>query len=245
MNGIHLGSLLRLFFVKASRNRKTVDGMGFFFVLAPLLKNLARTREDLVDMAVKHTGYFNTNVFMASYIVGAVENMEWRRSKGENIPSEKIDDFKETLSLLLATRGSFFFRVVLLPLGLTIASLFAIYGSYIGLLVFLVVYNAYHFHYRIGGYITGLTMGEGVSEALLKGVFGKQTWLRNCAAFVAGVFAAVALIEAVDWGGVALGGGGLALTLIGMLSLRRFSFYLYVLITIIASYIFVFLYEVI
>lgn len=245
MNKIHLGSLLRLFFIKASRNKKTIDGVGFFFVLAPLLKDLARTREELRDLAVRHTGYFNTNVFMASYIVGAVENMERRRIKGENIPVERIDDLKETLSLLLATRGSFFFRVVLLPLGLTIASLFAIYGSYIGLLIFLIVYNAYHFHYRIGGYIAGLTMGEGVSETLFRRVFGEQNWLRNFAAFVAGVFAAVALIEAIDWGGIALGGGGIAITLIGLLSLRRFSFYLYILIAVISSCIFVFLYEMI
>ncbi len=245
MTLLHFRSLLRLFFLKASQNRKTILGGGLYFVMAPLLKKWARSADDLKDLAIRHTGYFNTDPVMASYIIGAVEKMEEERSRGESITARDVEDLKEVLSQLLAARGNYFFSMVLLPLVLTIASLFAIYGSYAGLIIFLAVYNVYHFHYRIGGYLTGLRRGREVIEALLTSAFGTEDWLKNCAALAGGVLAAVALVEAFEWGGFAVGGYGLALVAGGIFLLKKLSFYLYVLISVTASCIFLLLYRIV
>jgi PTS system mannose-specific IID component len=207
----HMSHLWRLFFLQNSRNERTVDGLGFFHVLVPEIRKWAAEREELAEMASRHMGYFNANPVLASYIIGAVLNMERRRRKGEAISGSGIERIKSTLSAVLTAKGDYFFEVVLIPLGLTIACIFAMYRSYFGPIIFLVLYNYYHLQARIGGYLMGVRMGEGVGQELARHIFKEQGFLGGCAAFASGMLAALAFMRAGSFGGLRLTGWGCAM----------------------------------
>jgi len=219
MNGSSRGNAIwRLFFVQSSRNERTLDGLGFFSALAPLIPTWGRSFDERRSAARRHAGYFNANPILASYVAGVVANLEERRARGEEISAERIDGVKSTLSSVLTARGDAFFERALLPLGLTIASIFAMSSSYIGLVIFLVLYNAYHLQHRVGGYLKGMELGEGIGGAYVARLFREQRYLDGGAAFASGIFAAIVLAGARGAGGIelAVAGGVLAALVIAL-----------------------------
>jgi mannose/fructose/N-acetylgalactosamine-specific phosphotransferase system component IID len=151
-------------------------------------------------------------------------NLEERRTAGEQIDPARIERVKEVLSATSTARGSYFFEVILLPLGLTIGSIFAIYNSYIGLVIFLALYNYYHLQLRIGGFLRGARLGEGTGRELVTHLFREQGLLGGCAAFVSGAFTALVLTRAYEAGGARFAVWGIVV-IAGVLGLRkRFSF---------------------
>jgi mannose/fructose/N-acetylgalactosamine-specific phosphotransferase system component IID len=220
----HWNQLWRLFFIQSSRNERTLDGLGFFAVIAPRLKRWAGTRPELAALAERHLASFNANPALASYVAGVVVNLESRRKLGEDVSAERIDRMKGALSAALTARGDYFFETILAPLGLTIAVTCAIYNSYIGLAAFLALYGFYHFQSRIGGYLKGASAGESVGGELVRGLFREQGILGGAAAFAAGVFTAIVFTRANAADGVRGIGWGAALMAGVLLSRRRLSF---------------------
>ncbi|MCK4538735.1 MAG: PTS system mannose/fructose/sorbose family transporter subunit IID [Candidatus Krumholzibacteria bacterium] len=239
----HLNMMWRLFFIRNSRNDRTIDGLGFFHVLSPLFRDIAENEDELAEMAGRHLGYFNANPILASYIVGVVMNLELKKKAGEDISADRIDRVKQTLSAVLTAKGDYFFEVILIPLALTIGSIFAIYSSYIGSsyigpIIFLVSYNLYHLHSRIGGYRTGLLLGEDVGRELAGNLFREQKFLGGFAVFVSGCFAALIFFRGWSLGGYRFVIWGV-LALVGVFLLgRKISLIWVVLVLFLASAIF-------
>ena len=113
-----------------------------------------------------------------------------------------------------------------MPLGLTIGSIFAIHSSYFGPVLFLALYNLYHLRTRIGGYLIGVRLGEGLGRELVSHLFREQRLLGGCAAFCSGVLAAVVFSRAYTIGGSRSAGWGVVVALAMALLLRRVSFLL-------------------
>ena len=216
----HIRHLWRLFFLQSTHNERTFDGLGFFHVLEPEMRSWAADEKEFKEIASRHMGYFNANPILASYILGIVQNMERRRAEGLGSPLERIDRIKSTLSAVLTAKGDYFFEIVLIPLGLTIACIFAMYSSYFGPVIFLVLYNYYHLQARIGGYLMGLRMGEGLGRELVKHIYKEQGALGGCAAFASGVFTALVIVRANTFGGFRLSIWGLGV-MAGVFLLRR------------------------
>jgi len=216
----HVNVIWRLFFIQSSRNARTLDGLGFYSLCSPLLRTWVRPGEDVRGVARRQLGYFNAGLYLSSAVAGVVGNMEKRRARGENVTPDHIDRVKEALSSVLAARANYFFDMLLIPLGLTIASISAMYHSYIGLVIFLALYNFYHFRTRIGGYCKGAELGERMGGAFVSRLFPEERFLSACAALVSGVFAALLFVKAWD-----AGSGGYivwgAIVLAGSAALRR------------------------
>ncbi len=223
MRRFHVDRIWRFFLLQSSRNEKAIDGLGFFFASLPLIRELSIGGKEAVDVARRDIGYFNTHPFVASYVAGAIENLERRRGGGEDIPGEQIVHIKNILSSVLNARADYFFQVILIPLGLTIGSISAIYTSSIGLVIFLALYNYYHFRLRVGGYFKGVELGECVSRELLAYFFRGQGLLRGCAAFVSGAFAAITVERVYRASGVGPAAFGVAVVAVLILLRKRFS----------------------
>ena len=237
----HIRNIWRLFFLQSSHNEKTFDGLGFFYVLAPEMREWAENDEEFKEIAHRHMGYFNANPILASYILGIVQNMERKRAEGLDTPRERIDRIKSTLSAVLTAKGDYFFEVALIPLGLTIASVFAMYSSYFGPVIFLALYNYYHLQARIGGYLIGLRMGEGLGRELVKHIYKEQGALGGCAAFAAGLFTALTIVRATSFGGSRLSVWGVAVMVVMFLLRRRLSVIWSVIIVFVATAIYLLL----
>ena len=201
-------SLWRLFFMQSSRSERTMDALGFFSVVEPRVRVWGKTEEGARELARRHSGYFNAGYYAEPLVAGVVWNLESRRAAGETIPPERIDAVKSALSSALAARANRFYDAVLIPLALTIASLFAISGSYLGPVLFLALYNYFHLPSRIGGFRSGAERGEGVDGAYVAGLFREERVLAGVGAFASGVFAALLLVKAREAGGASFAAAG-------------------------------------
>lgn len=234
----HWNQLWRLFFLQTSRNNRTVDGLGFFHVISPLINRWANNQREKADISRRHLQYFNANPICASHVIGVVENLEERRRSGDEISDEQIERMKNALSAVITAKGDYFFEVVLIPLGLTIGSIFAIYSSYVGPVIFLALYNYYHFQARIGGYLKAVQLGEGLGREHITNIFKEQGFLGGGAAFASGAFTALIFTRASDMGGLLYVGWGIA-SIVGFLLLRRrLSFVWSVAIVFLATFLF-------
>jgi len=220
----HGNALWRLLFIQSSRNERTLDGLGFFSIVAPFISKCSRPGEDAKSFARRHLGYFNAGLYLSSVVAGVVVNMERRRARGEPVAVERIESVKAALSSALAARANYFFDALLVPLGLTIASISAMYGSYAGLIAFLALYNFYHFQSRIGGYCKGAELGESVGGAFVARLYREERWIDGCAAFAAGVFAALLFVRARDAGGAGFVAWGAIACAASTVLAKRLSF---------------------
>ena len=218
-----LDTIWRLFFIQGSRNSRTIDGLGFFHIMEPLVRRLAGKGQDRAEAASRHAGYFNCNPFMTSYIAGALTRMELDSAGEGGMDPQKVERITDTMSSALTAKGDYFIETVLLLVSLTIGSIFAIYTLYAGPVVFLVLYNLYNFRIRIGGYRTGLHLGEGTGRALAAKLLKEQKLLGAAAAFSAGVLVALLAVRAWRFGGPRIAAAGVVLATAAYFARGRIS----------------------
>jgi PTS system N-acetylgalactosamine-specific IID component len=213
----------RLFFIQSSRNTLTIDGLGFFHVMEPLVRRLARDGQDRAAAASRYSGYFNCNPLMASFIAGALSRMELDAAGEGGLEPGKVDRMRDTMSAALTARGDYFLEMTLLLVSLTIGSIFAIYTWYAGPVVFLVLYNLYNFRLRIGGYRTGLHHGEDTGRVLAAKLLKKQKILGSAASFSGGVLTALLVARAWRFGGLRVAAAGIVLAAAAYFARGRLS----------------------
>jgi PTS system N-acetylgalactosamine-specific IID component len=218
-----IDTVWRLFFIQGSRNVRTIDGLGFFFVMEPLIRRLAGGGQDMAGAASRYAGYFNCNPLMAPFITGAMTRMELDAAGSGGLDGRKAERFRDTMSSALTARGDYFVEMALLLVSLTIGSIFAIYTWYAGPVVFLALYNLYNFRIRIGGYRTGLHLGEGTGRALASKLLKEQKILASAAAFSAGVLAALLTVRAWRFGGPRIATAGAVLVAAAYIAGGRIS----------------------
>jgi len=239
-----LNIIWRLFLLQNSKNERLHDGIGFFFALLPGFKKLSRGNGDMKDYVGRYLNYYNSNPIFSSCIIGAIQSMEEKKEGGKDIDVEWIRSARDTLSSVMAARGDYFFEVVLLPLTLTIASIFTIYGLYFGPAVFLLFYNYYHFKFRVGGYYKGLSFGENVEDLILGPYLKISKFMTAAVAFVAGVFTSIVFIRGYLFGGIQIAGWGLLLVA-GVIWLRsKYSLRLSVIVGFFATVLFIIIRQV-
>lgn len=211
-----LDTIWRLPLVQGSRNPGLLDGLGFLHAMLPAIRRAAPPGERRAVLARRYAGYFNASPLAVPFIAGALGRMELEGADGE-----RIERVRAALSSALTARGEHLVEVILLPLTLTIGCLCAMYSWYIGPVAFLLLHNLYNCTVRMGGYRTGLHLGEHTGRILAAGPFSRQRLLGGLAAFTAGLFTVLALGHALRLGGPRLAGSGLALVALSALIGRR------------------------
>ena len=145
MTRIHVW--LRLLLLQASWNFERLQGLGFLFCLLPAIRKLY-PKDQWPTVAREHFGYFNTHPFLAPLVVGAILKLE--EGRVANQPQQvAIGDFKEMVAAPYAAIGDALFWGGLRPLAAGIALFFAAKGILWAPLVFLLLYNAVPFLFRL------------------------------------------------------------------------------------------------
>ena len=130
----------RLLLLQASWNFERFQGVGFFYSLLPGLRKLY-AKDELLEVSKKYTGYFNTHVFLAPMVAGAVLKLEEERASGNAAGQVEVADFKDMVAAPYAAIGDALFWGGLRPLAAGIALFFAVKGILWAPLIFIVVYN--------------------------------------------------------------------------------------------------------
>jgi len=144
-----LGVFWRSFFIQASWSYDRMQSLGFAFALIPVLRRLYPDRQEYAARLAAHMDYFNTQPYLASFILGAVARIEEDRATGRD-PGVDAGEIKRSLMAPLGALGDSFFWGSLKPLAasIAVAALFA--GAWWAPLLYLMLYNAVHVGFRGG-----------------------------------------------------------------------------------------------
>jgi len=97
---------LRSFFLQALWNFQSMQGLGFLYVIKPLLEKLYRDKDMKREAFLRHIAFFNTHPYLASVIIGIVmrKEEEYCKTKQKDVLKE-IENWKLNLAGPLAAIG--------------------------------------------------------------------------------------------------------------------------------------------
>ncbi|HEU4723749.1 MAG TPA: PTS system mannose/fructose/sorbose family transporter subunit IID [Candidatus Eisenbacteria bacterium] len=216
----------RLFQLQALLTPGRMQGPGFAFAMAPVLRRLYPDRDRFAEALARHTAYVATHPILSGYVLGAAVRLEAKRAAGESIGGDRIDAIKRALASPLAAIGDPFFWVVLRPLAGLVAVLgIALFGAanpfevdlrvLLCPLLLLLTYNAVALPTRFRGVRAGFASAESPASLLRSLRFADwRDVLERSGAFLYGALLALlatGVYAAASSGGSGLGAVGAAL----------------------------------
>ena len=135
-----------------------MQSIGFAYAIEPVLRKLYPDPAEYVSRLRLHMEYFNTQPYLASYILGAVIRMEEDRALGRNADDD-VSGMKAALMAPLGALGDSFFWGALKPLAAVMAVALLMIGYWWAPLVFLMFYNGWHVGLRAGMLFWGYQSG--------------------------------------------------------------------------------------
>lgn len=229
---------LRLLPLQGMLHPRGMQNLGLMNALTPVADELRGS--DGNSLLSKHIGFFNCNPNFTPLIVGGVLKLESERVAGKPVGEQDIEYFKKSLSGPLAAMGDLLFLGGLKPLALTLACIFAIYKSFIGLLAILLLYNAVVVSCRLWGVYFGYTKGWELVDVFSGPAFQRLLGVvQNIGACAGGALLAVILYRLPQGGNwVLLQGSVLLIVAVFLLrrdvSSSRFAIFLFPLSVLIA-----------
>jgi mannose/fructose/N-acetylgalactosamine-specific phosphotransferase system component IID len=139
--------LWRALLIQASWSFERMQSLGFAYALEPVLRKLYPEQAEYESRLRYHMEYFNTQPYLASFILGAVARLEQDRAAGCNTTAD-IQCIKTTLMAPLGALGDSFFWGGLKPLAAVVATALLFLGAWWAPLLFLIVYNIGHLTLR-------------------------------------------------------------------------------------------------
>jgi len=135
-----------------------MQSIGFAYAIEPVLRKLYSDPAEYESRLLLHMEYFNTQPYLASYILGAVIRMEEERVMDRNAGGD-VSGLKASLMAPLGALGDSFFWGALKPLAAVVAVALLMTGYWWAPLVFLVFYNTWHVGLRGGMLFWGYQSG--------------------------------------------------------------------------------------
>lgn len=124
-----------------------MQSLGFAYALGPVLKKLYSEQEEYASRLKYHMEYFNTQPYLASFVLGAIARLEQDRASGCDT-NANIQCVKTTLMAPLGALGDSFFWGALKPLSAVVATALFIMGAWWAPILFLIMYNIGHLGLR-------------------------------------------------------------------------------------------------
>ena len=139
-----------------------MQSLGFAYAIEPVLRKLYPDKSEYESRLRLHMEYFNTQPYLASFILGAVARLEEDRATGRTKDPD-IKGLKESLAAPLGALGDSFFWGALKPVAAVMAAALLLTGSWWAPILYLVVYNMWHLGIRTGAFFRGYqTAGDAV-----------------------------------------------------------------------------------
>lgn len=135
----------RSLLLQASFNYERMQAGGWLYQLIPGLRKIHRNPQDLANSMKMHMEFINVHPFDVTFLSGLVLAMEQNKEKISTIRAVKV-----ALMGPLGGIGDALFWLTLLPICAGIGASLALEGSLFGPIVFLLLFNLFHFGLRFG-----------------------------------------------------------------------------------------------
>jgi len=131
-----------------------MQSLGFAYAIEPVLKRMYPDREEFRSRLNLHLEYFNTQPYLAAFILGSTARMEEERASGRDRDAN-VSGLKNALMAPLGALGDSFFWGALTPLAAVIAVALLMAGVWWAPALFLVLYNIWHVGLRAAVLVWG------------------------------------------------------------------------------------------
>ena len=142
-----------------------MQSLGFSFAMLPVLRKLYPDAAERGSRIREYMTYFNTQPYMASFILGAASRREKDLAAGRR-PPEDITEIKTALAGPLGALGDGLFWGGIKPLAAVLAVTLLLPGMWWAPLFYLVFYNIWHVGARIWLLILGYRSGGDIGAFL-------------------------------------------------------------------------------
>lgn len=117
---------LRLLVLQASWNHQRMQNLGLLVCLMPWLRGRPRDLERDRLFCRRYYEFFNTNPYLAGYVVGGLLRLEQEREGQGGLPRGQAQVFRDSLARALASLGDQLFWLGLRPATLLLAAVAAL-----------------------------------------------------------------------------------------------------------------------
>jgi mannose/fructose/N-acetylgalactosamine-specific phosphotransferase system component IID len=217
----------RSFLIQTSWSFDRMQSLGFAYAIQPVLKKLYPNRAEYESRLKFHMEYFNTQPYLASFILGAVARLEQERASSQD-RSADVSGIKTALMAPLGALGDSFFWGALKPLAAVVATALLLANAWWAPFVFLVLYNIVHIGLRAAVLVNGYKSAGDAVALKARYNFTKMAKLfKGVSLFVlGGILGSLPAWRpefrlAVPLPGIVTAGIGFSLTLILVAVLRR------------------------
>ncbi|MEK6698043.1 MAG: PTS system mannose/fructose/sorbose family transporter subunit IID [Nitrospirota bacterium] len=221
-----LGVLWRSFLIQASWSFDRMQTLGFAYAMLPVLRRLYPDGAERASRLKVHMEYFNTQPYLAAFILGAAARLEQERAAGRG--TGDVSALKSALMAPLGALGDSFFWGSLKPLAATVAVAVLMAGAWWAPLLFLVVYNTFHLVIRAGVFLAGYRTAGDAAALLDTYSFTKMARLFKAISLslLGGLVGAISLWKPEFrpeglFTGPGMAAAGLVLTLAMVVALRK------------------------
>lgn len=153
----------RLQLLQVSWNYERMQGIGFLYIMKPVLKRLyaSADREGRTKAIKRHLEFFNTQPTLAAPIIGITAAMEER---GGNEAGQAITSLKTGMMGPLAGLGDSLIWLTWMPICMSIGVSFAAQGNPLGLILALLMFNVVNIPLKYYGISFGYEKGVSFLE---------------------------------------------------------------------------------
>ena len=136
---------LRSLALQASFNYERMQAGGWLYTILPALRKIHKNADDLKNAMHMHMEFINVHPFDVTFLSGLVLAMEEGKENISTIRSVKV-----ALMGPLGGIGDALFWLTLLPICAGLGASLALDGSFLGPIIFLLMFNLVHFGLRFG-----------------------------------------------------------------------------------------------
>lgn len=150
------------FLLEACYNYERQQALGFALGMWPAIKRYYKTKKEQSEALVRHMAIFNTTPHVVPAITGVATVLEKQASENPDFDKNVINSVKVGLMGPFAGIGDSFFwgtvRIIATGIGLSLAQ----QGSFLGAILFLLIFNVPHLIVRYYSGVLGYKLGTGL-----------------------------------------------------------------------------------
>lgn len=107
--------------LQAAWNPQRMQNLGLLAALAPWVRWRGLDPGERRLLARRYLGYFNTNPYLAPFVVGGLVKLENDRADGQEVPERLVDGFRNTMSRVCGAIGDQLFWLGVRPAVMLLA----------------------------------------------------------------------------------------------------------------------------
>lgn len=162
-------------FQQASFNYERIHALAFCVDMIPTIKRVYKKKEDQIASLKRHNTFFNVTPAFCGPVIGLTSALEQAKSQGEDIDVSTINSLKVGLMGPLCGVGDPVMWGTLRPILAALGATLALQGSWLGPLIFFLVFNIIRLGIKWYGLKLGLSEGMSLVQELSGNFLKKLT----------------------------------------------------------------------